>query len=93
MNPKVGDRPIRVLGKDQTPTGYRQVYIIKQQKEDDLDNTREVFFRCGDHCYEGMLTFDFLQNHKDMSLADIPKVAPALQMQQDDLSFVCLSSR
>jgi len=89
----MNDKENANVAKDSLPNGYRQLYVIKHNKDDDLDGKREVFFQCGNWCYDGTIQFQFLHGGRVMSLEDIPKIAPALQKQQDDLSFVCNSSR
>ena len=97
IHPKVGDKPKLVTNDcSSVINGYRQVYVIKQKREGIPDGFREVFFQCGNWCYDGTIPLEFLQQRGDedvMSLSDIPKVAPALQKHQDNLSFVCVSSK
>ena len=73
--------------------GYKQVYIVKQSSSvRRRSHVHEVFYQCGNCCYEGMIQFDFLENDK-MTLQDIPNLIPMIQKQHDDLSFVCEASR
>jgi hypothetical protein len=90
MNPRKGDKPN--LGKNNYSEGYQQVYVIKHKRNGLQNNFRDVFFQCGNWCYDGIIPFQFLEGSSSMQLCDIPKVAPALQKQQQDLSFVCTSS-
>jgi len=77
--------------------GYTQTYLVKSTEhhigEDRFGNQteapREAFFRCGNWCYSGTFNLDFKYAFGDMSLKDIPAIIPALQRQQDSLSFLC----
>ncbi len=89
--PKLGDKP--PCKDNDSFRGYQQVYVTKHKTGENSHDSREAFFQCGNWCYDGIISLDFLGNNKEMSLSDIPKVAPTLQQQQQDLSFVCLSSK
>ena len=96
VNPNVGDKPdlVKNYSSSSVVKGYRQVYAIKHKQKGIPHGSREVFFQCGNWCYDGTIPLEFLQERDEdlMSLSDIPEVAPTLQKQQDGLSFVCLSS-
>ncbi len=91
MTPKIGDQPPHCLGEKLKCSSYRQVYVIKRHEEGAL-HTRDVSFQCGSWCYEGKISLDFLDKGR-MSISDIPAVAPSLQKQQEELSYVSNSSK
>uniref|UniRef100_A0A6U1P8Q3 Uncharacterized protein n=1 Tax=Fibrocapsa japonica TaxID=94617 RepID=A0A6U1P8Q3_9STRA len=49
---------------------------------------RKVFFRCGNWCYAGQLSFGV----DEVGLSDLPRVIPLLQRQQSKLSYYCTAS-
>jgi hypothetical protein len=76
--------------------GYNQVYIIMNREagndsksSNDEDSNHEVFFRCGNWCYKGMVQFNGLT----MGTADLPIIIPLLQRQQGSLRYFCNSNR
>lgn len=72
---------------------YQQIYVINHKKDAVPSHVREVFFKCGNYCYDGLIPFKKIMEHGEMSLKDIPTIIPALQEQQNDLSFKCLATR
>ncbi len=83
---------IKDLSERKHFTGYEQIYIVKKKTKDASRDCREVFFTCGEWCYDGFVEFDFLQ-HDEMTISNLPMVAGCLQKHQDSLSFVCMSDR
>jgi hypothetical protein len=67
--------------------GYNQVYIIEKQCTHNKENTRQVFFKCGQWCYKGDIEF-FNMN---IGVAELPVLIPALQRQQGRLKYTCPS--
>ena len=82
-----------ISSKDDNDKGqYQQIYIINHKKDSAPSHVREVFFKCGNYCYDGLIPFQILE-HGEMSLKDIPAIIPALQEQQNNLAFKCLATR
>ena len=71
---------------------YQQIYVINHKTESVPKHIREVFFKCGNHCYDGLIPFNMLE-YGEITLKDIPAIIPALQEQQNDLSFKCFATR
>ncbi|KAL3792157.1 hypothetical protein HJC23_009621 [Cyclotella cryptica] len=73
--------------------GYTQTYLVKSTSNDSDDNcaSREVFLRCGNWCYSGLVKLSF-QNAFGMTLKDIPSIVQKLQHQQGNLSYLFQAS-
>ena len=73
---------------------YNQTYVILrdetslESKVGDEDH-HEVFFRCGNWCYQGVIQF----NNLKLITSEIPVVIPLLQRQQGSLRYYCNSAR
>jgi hypothetical protein len=70
--------------------GYNQTYIIMkstrpEDKKGDTGQDNEVFFRCGNWCYVGLIQFNGLR----LATSDVPVLIPALQKQQGALRYFC----
>ena len=59
----------------------------RMENNSSLPTDREVFFRCGNWCYKGLIQFNDLQ----VSTADLPLLIPVLQRQQASLRYYCNS--
>jgi len=60
-------------------TGYNQSYIIRRLPPGALQTSRrEMYFRCGNFCYNGVL--DLGCSHATVEA--IPRIVPSLQRQQ-----------
>lgn len=85
--------PTEASSADGADRGYQQIYLIRKSK-DRSSAYRNVFFRCGNWCYSGEVSFDFLKEqdaegtYREIGLKDVPEVIPALQRQQDELSLL-----
>jgi hypothetical protein len=75
-----------------TESGYNQTCIVKTTTAIEYHGetaSRQAFYRCGKHCYQGEVTLD-LQHAFDTTLDDIPVILHLLQQQQSGfLSFQC----
>jgi hypothetical protein len=73
--------------------GYNQTYIIMKNgsnvEEKSAGDDNEVFFRCGNWCYKGVIQFNGLK----IGTADLPILIPTLQRQQGSLRYYCNSNR
>jgi hypothetical protein len=49
----------------------------------------EVFFRCGNWCYKGLIQFGSLK----VGVEDLPVLIPTLQRQQGSLRYYCTSKK
>jgi hypothetical protein len=72
---------------------YSQTYCIlkrppSEAKEIVADESHEVFFRCGNWCYQGNIQFNSLK----MGTTDLPIIIPLLQRQQGSLRYYCNSN-
>lgn len=81
--------------------GYSQTYVIlkgsekcnssdesKESKSDGSDQN-EVFFRCGNWCYKGVIQRSGL----NLDISDLPVLIPTLQRQQGSLRYFCNANR
>mmetsp|Transcript_11031 Transcript_11031/g.14377 ORF Transcript_11031/g.14377 Transcript_11031/m.14377 type:complete len:657 (+) Transcript_11031:68-2038(+) len=74
---------------------YNQTYVIHKTSErlsgesktsgDNPSYQRGVFFRCGNWCYAGELSFGV----DEIGLSDLPRMIPLLQRQQGKLAYYC----
>ena len=68
---------------------YNQTYAVLKSTNSDSkfvdDESREVFFRCGNWCYLGTIQF----NNLKICTSDLPIVIPLLQRQQGSLRYYC----
>ena len=74
--------------------GYSQTYLImaKSAIEDDAkleSDADEVFFRCGNWCYKGLIQFGSLR----VGVEDLPILIPTLQRQQGSLRYYCTAKK
>ena len=89
-----GAPPPRADAKDLHAGAYTQVYVVMKatngdNKTNDLDNLdNEVFFRCGNWCYTGMVQFPGME----MTIAELPAIIPSLQKQQSSLRYYCTAT-
>jgi hypothetical protein len=68
--------------------GYQQVYVVKR-KTVNAPEHNEVFFQCGEWCYDGFVKLDF--EGRDLTVQEVSNIPRELHRHQDDLSFLCLS--
>jgi len=78
--------------------GYSQTYIIlarssldgtpSDSKKDSHDGD-DVFFRCGNWCYKGLIQFGNLK----VGVEDLPVLIPTLQRQQGSLRYYCTAKK
>jgi len=85
-----GDAPTAKLAGSYN---YSQTYCIlkrppSEAKEESVDDSHEVFFRCGNWCYQGNIQFNSLK----MCTSDLPIIIPLLQRQQGSLRYYCNSN-
>jgi hypothetical protein len=79
--------------------GYSQTYLIMSRNLDEniavfdskADNfdADEVFFRCGNWCYKGLIQFGNLK----VGVEDLPILIPTLQRQQGSLRYYCTAKK
>lgn len=74
---------------------YNQTYVIMKKTNEppdlktiDNDDHHEVFFRCGNWCYQGAVQFNNLR----LCTSELPVVIPLLQRQQGSLRYFCTAS-
>eukprot|EP01035_Chromulina_nebulosa_P034571 gene34571-46397_t len=72
--------------------GYTQTYLIMAKPSSSADSKSEieadeVFFRCGNWCYKGLIQFGSLK----VGVEDLPVLIPTLQRQQGSLRYYCTS--
>jgi hypothetical protein len=72
-----------IAAKEPKDSGY------KSYGGDDGDTERNVFFRCGNWCYKGLIQFNGL----NIGLDDLSVLIPALQKQQGSLRYTCNAKR
>lgn len=77
--------------------GYNQTYLISARDNEsprdykggdssiNSEDERDVFFRCGNWCYKGLIQFNGLK----IGLEDLPLLIPVLQKQQGSLRYTC----
>ncbi len=75
---------------------YNQTYAIMKNntengdaKNNDNEDSHDVFFRCGNWCYQGLIQFNNIQ----LCTSKIPLVIPLLQRQQGSLRYYCNANR
>ena len=68
--------------------GYQQVYIVKR-KTSTAPEHNEVFFQCGQWCYDGFVTLDL--GEESLTIQDLSSIPRKLHKQQTNLSFLCLT--
>lgn len=81
--------PSAVLASDYC---YNQTYVIMKTDGDSEaksseEDHHEVFFKCGNWCYQGVIQF----NHLKLAISELPVVIPLLQRQQGSLRYYCNS--
>lgn len=79
--------------------GYTQTYLIMAKPSQLPDSVNadsksdleadEVFFRCGNWCYKGLIQFGSLR----VGVEDLPVLIPTLQRQQGSLRYYCTSKK
>ena len=72
--------------------GYNQTYIIMRKSSDDekgTNDSNDVFFKCGNWCYKGLIQFGDL----DLKIDEVPILIPLLQKQQGSLRYYCNANR
>jgi len=77
-------------------SAYNQTYVImktssrNEAKEGETTSfSRGVFFRCGNWCYAGNLSFGI----DEIGLSDLPRIIPMLQRQQGKLAYFCPAAK
>lgn len=81
--------------KDEAPSakalddGYNQTYLVMSDAECKGSDGHEVFFRCGNWCYKGLIQFNDLK----IGTAELPVLIPTLQRQQGSLRYFCNAKR
>lgn len=67
--------------------GYNQTYVILAGGEGDSKTSdgNEVFFRCGNWCYKGLVQFADVE----LGTEQLPLIIPMLQKQQGSLRYYC----
>lgn len=83
-----GDGPAMAKAID---SGYNQSYVILEDDSDAKGTAEghEVFFRCGNWCYKGLIQFTGLK----IGIEELPVVIPTLQRQQGSLRYFCNAKR
>ena len=75
--------------------GYNQTYVIMTNSSNDekassaANDSNDVFFKCGNWCYKGLIQFGGL----DLNIDEVPILIPLLQKQQGSLRYYCNANR
>jgi hypothetical protein len=77
--------------------GYNQTYVIMTNSSNDekassssaANDSNDVFFKCGNWCYKGLIQFGGL----DLKIDEVPILIPLLQKQQGSLRYYCNANR
>jgi hypothetical protein len=71
--------------------GYNQSYLISNDGDAKASQTdgNDVFFKCGNWCYKGLIQFNGIK----IGTEELPILIPALQRQQGSLRYFCNAKR